>query len=112
MNKTKKKWKVTFSKEALRKFDDLPDNVAEELEKVIRGFKTGKLDPRKLGNPVDWLELKVKLKCPECKSIKVEWLLDKNSNEITFNCLVCGESFWMTLDEYKDAVKKNQDCII
>ena len=42
----------------------------------------------------------------------VEWLLDKNSNEVTFHCLECSEGFWMTIKEYGNAIKKNPDCII
>ncbi len=108
----KKKWKVTFSEEALKKFNDIPDNIVEEIEKVAKGFKTGKLDPTKLGQPVDWVELEVKLKCPRCKSGNVEWLLDRNSKEITFHCLKCSESFWMTKKEYENAIKKHPDCIV
>lgn len=111
-NKKKKKWKVTFSDEFLKKFEDIPDNVAEEFEKLIKGFKTGKIDPTKVGKPIDWIELGIKLKCPKCKSKNVEWLLDKNSNEITFHCLKCSESFWMTSKDYKSAIRKNPDCVI
>jgi len=107
-----KKWKVVFSEEVLKKFKDVPDSVADEFEKIIKGFKTGKLDPTKIGQPVDCIELKVKLRCPKCKSNEVEWLLDRNSNEVTFHCLECSESFWMTKKEYKNAIKKNPDCII
>src|SRR3989344_4736564 len=108
----KKKWKVTFSDEVLEKFKEIPDNIVEEFEKIIKGFKTGELDPTKIGQPIDWIELKVKLKCPKCKSKNVEWLLDKNSNEVTFHCLKCSEGFWMTINEYKKAIKKNPDCTI
>ena len=108
----KKKWKVTFSDEVLEKFKEIPDNVAEEFEKIIKGFKTGELDPTKIGQPINRIELKVKLRCPECKSKNVEWLLDKNSKEVTFHCLKCSGGFWMTFDEYKQAINKNPDCII
>ncbi len=108
----KKKWKIVFSKDVLKKFEDIPDDVAEEFEKLIIGFKTGKLDPTKIGHPIDWIELDARLKCPKCKSEDVEWLLDKNSNEVTFHCLKCNEGFWMTINEYKKAVKKNPDGII
>lgn len=107
-----KKWKIKFSEEAHKKIDEMPDDVYEELTKTIKGFKTGKLDPKKVGQPVEWKELKIKLKCPCCKSNEVEWLLDKNSNEVTFHCLECDESFWMTHKEYKKAVKKNPDKVI
>jgi ribosomal protein L33 len=110
--KMKKKWKVEFSEEALKKVEDMPDKVYEKFEKIIKGLKTGKLDPKKIGKPTKLVELKTKLKCPECKSNEVEWLLDKNSNEVTFHCLKCSECFWMTYKEYKDAIKRNPDKIV
>ena len=88
-----KKWKVAFSPEVVNKLKDMPDEVHQELERIIKGFKTGELDPKKLGQPVDYQELSVKLECPECTSKEVEWLLDKNSSEVTFHCLKCSESF-------------------
>ena len=114
MNKEnkKKRWKVKFSEEFVRKIDDMPDDVYEEFAKIVKGFKTGKLDPKKIGQPINWAELDVKLKCPECESNKVEWLLDKNSNEVTFHCLKCSENFWMTYKEYKEAVGRNPDKVI
>ena len=108
----KKKWKVEFSEDVLKKFEDIPDDVSEELERLIKGFKTGELDPTKVGQPVDWVDLKIKLECPKCKSKNVEWLLDRNSNEVTFHCLKCSEGFWMTYEEYKNAVNKNPNKII
>ena len=107
-----KRWKVKFSDEATKKLDDLPDKVYDELVKIVKGFKDGKLNPKKVGQPINWIELDSKLKCPKCKSNKVEWLLDKNSDEATFHCLNCGESFWMTHKEYNEAVKKNPDKLI
>ncbi len=107
----KKKWKIEFSDEVLKKFEDLPDEISEEFEKIIKGFKTGKLDLTKIGQPVDWVDLKIKLRCPKCKSENVEWLLDKNSNEVTFHCFRCSEGFWMIINDYKRAVRKNPDCI-
>ena len=107
-----KKWKVKFSEEVIRKSKDMPDEVYEEFERIIKGFKTGKLDPKKVGQPINWVELDLKLKCPKCKSNKVEWLLDKNSDEVTFHCLKCSKSFWMTHEEYNSAVRRNPDKII
>ena len=112
MKEKNKKWKIKFSEEALAKIDELPDKAYKELTCLIKGFKTGRLDPKKIGKPVDWIKLKIKLICPKCKSKKVEWLLDKNSKEVTFHCLNCNESFWMTKKEYENAIKKNTDCII
>ena len=97
MKKENKKWKVTFSEEVMRKSKDLPDDAYEEFTKIIRGFKTGELDPKKIGQPIDWVELNLKLECPECESKNVEWLLDKNSNEVDFHCLKCDESFWIPI---------------
>ena len=112
MKRKNKKWKVVFSNEILSKIDKLPDKTYYQLTKLIKEFKTGGLDPRKIGKPVDWVELVIKLLCPKCKSKEVEWLLDKNSNEVDFHCLNCGESFWMTHKEYKSAIKRNPDSII
>ena len=112
MKKKAKRYKVEFSEEVLKKFKDLPNNVHEEVEKIIKGFKSGKLDPAKVGRPMDLVALDKKLICPECDSRVVEWLLDKNSDEVTFHCLKCGESFWMTHKEYNDAIKRNPDKVI
>jgi len=108
----KKKWKVEFSEEATKKLGDLPDDTYDELVKIVQGFKEGKLDPIKIGQPVNFVDLKIKLKCLECDSENVEWLLDKNSDEVTFHCIACGESFWMMHNEYKEAIKKNPKQII
>ena len=110
-NKTKK-WKAEFHENVLRKLEDVPDDVAEEFEKFVVGLKKGEINPKEIGHPVEWEELSIKLRCPSCRAYKVEWLLEKNSNEVTFHCLSCSESFWMTYEEYKNAIKKNQDCII
>lgn len=108
----KNKWEVKFSKEFLDKIEDIPDDIAQEIEKIIIGFKTGKLDPTTFGTPINWVELDIRLKCPECKSNNVKWLLDRNSNEVTFRCLKCKEGFWMTHKEYKNAIKKYPKDII
>jgi len=112
MKKENKKWDVEFSKEVTEKLGDLPDETYEELVKIVKGFKEGKLDPTKIGQPMDLVDLNTKLKCPECNSEDVEWMLDKNSNEVDFHCLECGESFWMTHKEYKGAIKRNPNKII
>lgn len=107
-----KKWKIKFSDRALKQIDDMPDKAYEKLEKFIKGIKTGSLNPKLIGHSIEWVELKTKLKCPKCKSSKVEWLLDKNSNIVDFHCSNCDETFWMTYKEYKKAVKRNPDKII
>ena len=112
MEKENKKWKVEFSKNVTEKLGDLPDDAYDELVKVVKGFKEGKLDPKKIGQPMDLADLDTKLKCPKCDSEEVEWMLDKNSNEVDFHCLKCGECFWMTHNEYKDAIKRNPSQII
>ena len=43
----------------LSKFhNEPPDDVYEEFEKIIKGFKEGTLDPTKVGKPVNWIEFK------------------------------------------------------
>lgn len=110
--KKNKKWKVKFSEEATKKSMNLPEKAYEELIKITQGFKEGRLDPRKIGQPMKIIGLKIKLKCPECKSEDVGWVLDKNCNEVYFHCLKCGESFWMTYKEYKQSIKRNPDKIV
>ncbi|MFH1802275.1 MAG: hypothetical protein ABH864_02365 [archaeon] len=112
MKSKNKKYNVTFSDEALKQIDSLPNDVYDKLAETLSGFKSGDLDPKKIGQPVDWIELDIKLICPECKSHNVEWLLDKNSGEVDFRCIDCSGSFWMTHKEYKEAVKNNPDKII
>jgi len=112
MEKENKGWKVEFSKEAMEKSRDLPDEVYGELVRIIKGFKEGKLNPMKTGKPMDLVGLDIKLKCPKCYSKEVEWFLDKNSEDVDFHCLKCGKSFWMTYKEYKVAIKRNPDKII
>ncbi|MAG01730.1 hypothetical protein CMI42_00155 [Candidatus Pacearchaeota archaeon] len=107
--KEKKKWKVEFSDEFVKELEEISDDVSEEIENLIKGFKSGDIDPTRVGHSVDWMELGEKLICPDCESREVEWLLDKNSSEVDFHCLECSESFWMTYDEYKDAIKRNPD---
>ena len=104
--------KAKREKESTKEITDRESKKWTTFEKLIIGLKTGKIDPTKIGQPVDWKELKVKLKCPKCQSKEVEWLLDKNSKEVTFHCLACSNSFWMTKKEYEKAIKKNPDCII
>ena len=111
-NQKTRKWKVRFSNEVLRDFKNLPDDVSEEFEKIIVGFKTGEIDPLELGKQIDYHNLDIKLKCPDCNSNNVEWLLDKNSDEVDFNCFKCSKSFWMTYEEYKESIRKNQDKIV
>ncbi len=112
MKEKSKKWKIKFSEEARKKTKDLPDKVHEELTKIIKGLKEGELDPTKIGQPIDWKTLDKKLKCPECHSENVEWMLDKNSSEVDFHCTECSESFWMSHEEYKKAIKRNPDKIV
>ncbi len=109
---SKKKFKVEFSDDSLKKINNLPDNAYNKLCDIVKGLKSGKLNPKTLGKPLDWIDLKIKLICPRCKSKEVEWLLDKNSNEVDFHCLNCMESFWMTYKEYKKAVKRNPDKVV
>ncbi len=112
MKNKKDGYKVEFSEEVLKQINKMPDDVYEEFEKIIKGFKTGEIDPEKAGQPIDFIELKTKLLCPECDSNNVEWLLDKNRNEVTFHCFKCSEHFWMTKKEYHNAVKRNPNKII
>lgn len=107
-----KKYKIEVSKGIMGELGNLPDDVYEEFEKLIKGFKNGIIDPEKVGKPVDWIELKLKLICPECKSENVKWLFDKNSNEVDFQCLNCNKNFWMFYGEYKKAIEKNPDKIV
>ncbi len=105
-----KKFKVTTTEEFDKQFQNVPDEVAESIEKLIKGFKTGKINPKKVGTKLKQCE--IKLICESCDSKNVSWLLDKNSNEVYFTCKDCGKTYWMTLKEYNKAIKKFPECII
>jgi len=112
MKKKDKGWKVKFSDEVIKELDNLPDEVYDKLTEIVKGVKEGRLDPTKIGNPVDFIDLDKKLQCPKCDSKKVEWVLDKNSKDVIFNCFKCNECFWMTYSEHKNAIKRNSHKLV
>ncbi len=58
----KKKWKVIIRPKAMKDIDDIPEEDYEEFEKefskIIKGFESGEIDPREIGEPVDIEKLK------------------------------------------------------
>lgn len=102
---TKKTRIVIASEEIL---DGLPDEVKLELEEIMKKLASGEV----LGEPCDFTKCDIQLLCPRCGCSNVIWMLEKNSQEVTFNCYNCGEKFWMTVEEYKLATEKNPECII
>jgi len=108
----KKNFNVKYSKEVIEKLDDLSD---KDYNKIFKGIKelVKKLEKgENPGTPIDWIKPKNQLACNKCKSENVEWLLDRNSNEVDFSCYDCKNHFWMTLKDYENAVRNNPDCII
>lgn len=110
----KKEWKVEFSPQALRKLNNIPDKEYEELSKGIKGFiekiQSGK-SPAELGSPIKPLTLEKKLLCGTCRSRNIEWWMDDNSKEVYYSCEACGESAWMTEEEYKKALEEYPELV-
>lgn len=46
-----KGYKVVIPEEVKRKIDAAPKAVRKELERIIRGFESGTIDPVKIGEP-------------------------------------------------------------
>ena len=53
----KKGYKIMSHPDIMKDMEDMPDDVAEELEKLFKGFKDGTIDPVDVGEPVDLKEL-------------------------------------------------------
>jgi hypothetical protein len=53
----------------------------------------------------------IKLLCGQCGSKQIDWIVDKGSNEILYECFDCGERGWMTMYEYKKACKRFQESV-
>ncbi len=86
----------------------LPEEVQKSVEKLMQDLSEGKV----VGEKMDLIEPDVLMKCGKCGSEKVSWMLDKSDKEVYFNCLGCGDSFWMNEEDYKKIVKDNPDCMI
>lgn len=62
MNKKKvkkaKKWKISQSKDFMKDLENVPEEVAGELESFFKGLKDGSIQPDDVGEPVDMDKLK------------------------------------------------------
>ena len=58
----KKKWKVIIRPEVMKDIDDIPEEdygeFEKEFSKIIKGFESGEIDPREIGEPLDIEKLK------------------------------------------------------
>lgn len=53
-----KKYKVKLAKGVMEDMEDVPEDVEKELNNLIKGFKDGSIDPKKIGEPVNMEKLR------------------------------------------------------
>ena len=91
----KKKMKVEYSKEVLKKLDEVSDKdyaiLTAGIKKVVKSIEKGK----PIGKLMNLVKCDIKLLCGRCGSKNVDWTLDKNSKEVYFACYDCHESCWI-----------------
>jgi len=120
MAKKKGKEKIVIGTEKFtKKFEELPSEIQEELEKIFEGFASGEIDPTKVGTEIEREPLQKKLLCGKCGSKDIEWWLNKaigkrkrgEADDVSYNCNACGESAWMWYGEYLDALRRHKEWV-
>lgn len=102
---------VVVIPESIRKqIEEAPDDVQEDIEKLIKGFVDGTLNPKEVGESVDLSDVKEKLMCGACGSKNISWTSD-SVEEVYYRCFDCEEHAWMTIEEYEDAKKRHPECV-
>ena len=102
---------VVIPEHIKKKIEEAPPEVQEEIEKLVKKFVTGDLDPTKVGKEVHFKELIEKLRCGECGSKDIDWNLEEDDEEVYYRCHACCESAWMTKAEYEVAKKRHPDLV-
>ena len=111
-----KKYKVVLSENVKAKIKTFNTKDKKILNDAIARISKNPF----IGKPVDWVEIDSwhNERCHTCDGgcfkEPMQMLWDKNSDEITCNCKLCGEGFWMKKSEliagrkkYLIALKKN-----
>ena len=104
----KKKYKVVLSDAVKAKIKTLNTKDKKIINDAIERISKNPF----IGKPVDWVQIESWANeiCHTCKGgcfeEPINMLLDKNSNEITCTCPLCGESFWMRKSELIAGRKK------
>jgi len=91
--------------------ESLPKEVREKIDAIMDGFVSGELQPDEIGVPVNFKELLEKLKCGKCGAITIDWHIDEPEGEVYYQCHSCGETAWMTKEEYEEAKRKHPDLV-
>jgi hypothetical protein len=108
--KEKDGYMVVIPDRIKKKIEDAPDEVKEEIEKLMQGFISGELNPMMVGSGkrVNWKPMKKKLRCGKCGSREITW--NRDGEEVYYHC-ECGESAWMYYKEYLRAMKTHPDAV-
>ena len=96
---------IVIPDEIVKQIKEAPKKVQEEIERLIQGFQDGTIDPMKVGKPMNILDCEEKLKCAECKSKNISWIIEVEDKEVFYKCADCKAKGWMTLEEYEEAKK-------
>ena len=88
--------------------DEIPEDAKEEFEEAITKLQKGDFSD---SHEIDMQDVTIKLRCGSCNSDTINWFIDKNADEVYYNCK-CGTKGWMTQKEYDKAVKENPEMII
>ena len=109
MTEKKNKEKIAIIPEEINEqIKALPKEDRDKIFQAIDDIAAGKIE----GEPYEPVPMKVKLKCGSCESANINWVMEKNSREVYYNCNKCGEHGWMYEKEYKQALKKHPNLVI
>jgi len=93
-----------------KQIEGAPEDVQEDIEKLIKGFVDGTINPKEVGEPVNLVDLKEKLLCGKCGTKNIEWTSD-GVEEVYYRCGNCESHAWMTIEEYEDAKQRHPECV-
>lgn len=97
---------IVVPEETVKKIKEA--GIEKEFNEILDRLEKGEI----LGSAMEIEDCEIYLKCAQCGSKNIKWMLDKAHNEVIFNCKDCNNSGWMYKEDYEDAIKRHPDCII
>ena len=110
MKEEKEGYVVVIPENVQKMIEGAPEDAREDIEKLIKGFVDGTINPQEVGEPLELVDMKEKLLCGACGSKNISWTSD-GIEEVYYRCFACEAHAWMTLEEYEDAKKRHPECI-